>query len=207
MAEGKKSFILYSDLIHTVKRMPHDKAGALFKTILEYVNDENPVLDDLLLEIAFEPIKQQLKRDLRRFEEFKKKQSENGKLGGRPKRENPENPSLILETQKSLNDNVNVNDTDIKYIVSKGDESPTHTKEQIESFKRFQDWIKENAPRVAKMKEPFTIKQYFSLDKEGYNGESIKNLLMNMHNYKPLDKNISAYRTLTNWHKRDQNAK
>ena len=92
-------------------------------------------------------------------------------------------------------------------IVSKGDESPTHTKEQIESFKRFQDWIKENAPRVAKMKEPFTIKQYFSLDKEGYNGESIKNLLMNMHNYKPLDKNISAYRTLTNWHKRDQNAK
>ena len=82
-----------------------------------------------------------------------------------------------------------------------------YSKEQIESFKRFQDWIKENAPRVAKMKEPFTIKQYFSLDKEGYNGESIKNLLMNMHNYKPLDKNISAYRTLTNWHKREHNAK
>ena len=62
--ESKKSFILYADLIHTVSKMPSDKAGDLFKHILKYVNDEDPVTDDLIIQLTFEPIKQQLKRDL-----------------------------------------------------------------------------------------------------------------------------------------------
>jgi hypothetical protein len=116
MAEDKKSFLLYVDMIHTVRKMPPDKAGELFLTILSYVNDENPEPNDLLVEIAFEPIKQQLKRDLKKWEDFRVKQSDNGKLGGRPKKpsiekENPKNPSLLDESQKSLNVNVNVNDT------------------------------------------------------------------------------------------------
>ena len=69
MAEDKKSFLLYVDLIHTVKKLPKEKIGDLFLTILEYVNDMNPTVDDILVEIAFEPIKQQLKRDLRQWEE------------------------------------------------------------------------------------------------------------------------------------------
>lgn len=111
MAEGKKSFILYVDLIHTISKLPDDKAGQLFKHLLKYVNDEKPETDDLLLQIAFEPIKQQLKRDLREWDAFREKQRENGKLGGRPHKtetqNNPNNPSLILETQKSLNANAN----------------------------------------------------------------------------------------------------
>ncbi len=117
MAENKKSFILYADIIHTVKKMPKEKAGELFMTILSYVNDEDPTVDDLLVEVAFEPIKQQLKRDLKKWEDFKEKQSLNGKKGGRPHKglviteseENPNNPSLLDESQKSLNVNVNVN--------------------------------------------------------------------------------------------------
>ena len=46
-----------------VKKLPNDKAGELFKLILSYVNDEQPEVEDMLLEIAFEPIKQQLNRD------------------------------------------------------------------------------------------------------------------------------------------------
>ena len=46
MAENKKSFVLYTDLIHTVSKMPNDKAGELFKHILMYVNDENHLLLD-----------------------------------------------------------------------------------------------------------------------------------------------------------------
>ena len=61
MAEGKKSFLLYCDLIHTVKALPDDKAGLLFKHLLSYVNDDHPQTDDLIIKIAFEPIKQQLK--------------------------------------------------------------------------------------------------------------------------------------------------
>jgi hypothetical protein len=81
MAEHKKSFILYADLIHTVKKMPPDQAGKLFMTILEYVNDMNPVLPetDLLVDLVFEPIKQQLKRDLTAWDEVREKRSDAGK--------------------------------------------------------------------------------------------------------------------------------
>jgi len=44
MAEDKKGFLLYADLIHTIEKMPNDKAGLLFKRILNYVNDLNPVI-------------------------------------------------------------------------------------------------------------------------------------------------------------------
>jgi hypothetical protein len=139
MAENKKSFILYADLNHTLAKVPDDVAGRLFKVILEYVNDNNPTIeDDLLLEVLFEPIKQTLKRDLQRWEQFRFKQSENGKKGGRPLKnnhltdaknlhesidkqydilkieeseKNPKNPSLNLESQKSLSVSVNVSDS------------------------------------------------------------------------------------------------
>lgn len=85
--EGKKSFVLYSDIIHTVKKLPNNKAGELFKLILSYVNDENPTTKDLAVDLVFEPIKQQLKRDLKQWEETREKRSEAGKLGGRPKKQ------------------------------------------------------------------------------------------------------------------------
>ncbi len=55
MAENKKSFVLYKDIIHTVKKMPKEKQADLFVTILEYVNDENPSIDDILVDLVFEP--------------------------------------------------------------------------------------------------------------------------------------------------------
>lgn len=81
MAESKKSFILYTDLIHTVKKMPREKAGDLLVVILEYVNDLHPVVDDILVDLVFEPIKQQLKRDLQRWEDEKGVKSQNGIIG------------------------------------------------------------------------------------------------------------------------------
>ena len=87
MAENKKSFVLYADLINVVRKLPDDKKGQLFTLILEYVNDLNPITDDLLLEIAFEPIKMQLKRDLKTWESIREKRAEAGKLGGRPKKQ------------------------------------------------------------------------------------------------------------------------
>lgn len=117
MAENKKSFLLYCDLLTTVEKLPDEVAGKLFKLILGYVNDQNPSTDDLLLQIAFEPIKQQLKRDLKNWEKFRDKQSKNGKLGGRPPKtkpfkEKPENPCLNSESQKSLNVTVTATVTD-----------------------------------------------------------------------------------------------
>jgi hypothetical protein len=81
MAEDKKCFLLYADLIHTIEKMPDDKAGSLFKHILAYVNDLNPITEDLIIQLTFEPIKQQLKRDLAKYEIVKTDKSNGGKLG------------------------------------------------------------------------------------------------------------------------------
>lgn len=119
MAQDKKGFILYADLINTVSKLPDDKAGQLFKLILEYVNDLNPNVDDLLLSVAFEPIKQQLKRDLKHYESVKKARSESGKKGGRPKKQTEaKKTNAFFEKQTkakkavidNVNDNVIVND-------------------------------------------------------------------------------------------------
>ena len=68
MAENKRSFLLYTDIYYMVEKLTDEKSGQLFKHILAYVNDKNPVTDDVILQIAFEPIKQSLKRDLRKYE-------------------------------------------------------------------------------------------------------------------------------------------
>jgi len=82
MAENKKGFILYCDLIHTLEQLPNEKAGELFKHILRYVNDLNPQTDDLVTKISFEPIKQQLKRDLVKWKSTSTTRSTSGREGG-----------------------------------------------------------------------------------------------------------------------------
>ena len=110
MAENKKSFLLYSDVHHTVKKLTDEQAGKLFKHILSYVNDENPCLTDLLLEIAFEPIKQSLKRDLRKYEIIREKRSQAGKASADKRQQvltSVEQKEQVL-TNPTVNDNVNV---------------------------------------------------------------------------------------------------
>jgi len=93
MAENKKSFLLYCDLIHTVEMLSNEKAGELFNHILKYVNDENPVSDDMEIKLAFMPIKQALKRDLVKYEGIVERNRVNGSKGGRPRTQS--------ETQKT----------------------------------------------------------------------------------------------------------
>jgi hypothetical protein len=101
MAENKKGFVLYCDLIHTIKKMPDDKAGLLFKHLLSYVNDENPIIDDLLIELTFEPIKQQLKRDLDKWEVEVIKRGDSGALGNL-KRWNEDLYNQVINKELSL---------------------------------------------------------------------------------------------------------
>lgn len=89
MAQDKKSFVLYSDNYGMIKQLPDDVAGRLLKHIFSYVNDENPISDELLLNISFEPIKQSLKRDLKKFESKKEERSISGRIGNL-KRWNPD---------------------------------------------------------------------------------------------------------------------
>ena len=93
MAENKKSFMLYTDLIHTVKKMKKAHAGELFMTILEYVNDLNPDVENPIVDLVFEPIKQQLKRDLKKWEAKSVKNSESAKKRWGEKMPNDANAS------------------------------------------------------------------------------------------------------------------
>jgi uncharacterized phage protein (TIGR02220 family) len=100
MAENKNSFILYTDQRELFTKLPNEKAGELIKHIFSYVCDENPNTDDLLIDLAFSPIKQSLKRDLKKWEKYIEKQVVNGKKGGRPKtQKNPKNPTVLKKTQ------------------------------------------------------------------------------------------------------------
>lgn len=112
MAKDKKGFILYADQKSLFDQLPNDKAGELIKFIFAYVNDENPVTEDIIINLAFTPIKQQLKRDLKKFEETKEKRSEAGKAGANKRWQNIANDSKRISPIAKIadNDNVNVND-------------------------------------------------------------------------------------------------
>lgn len=70
------------------------------------------------------------------------------------------------------------------------------------SFADFQNWILVKAPRVAKMKEPFTAEEYHRLLND-FDETFICDLLEAMHNYQPLLKNYrSANKVFRNWAKR-----
>lgn len=110
MAEGKETFVLHTSIIHTIRHLKEEQQGKLFMHILKYVNDEDPETDDPLIAIAFEPIKQQLKKDLKKWKIKVEANRENGKKGGRP-RKNPlpepqpdlfeQKPSETQETQRN----------------------------------------------------------------------------------------------------------
>ena len=122
MADNKKSFILYADLIHTVKKMTKEQAGHLLMTMLEYVNDLNPVITDLTIDLVFEPIKQQMKRDLIKWDGIKDKRSQAGKASAEARKvakdmQQASTISTLVEideqtsTNSTVNDTVNVNGT------------------------------------------------------------------------------------------------
>ena len=79
MAKDKNSFLIYCDIIHTVEKLDDLQAGKLFKHLLKYVNDQKPIAEDIVTEIAFEPIRQSLKRDLIKYESIRERNSENAK--------------------------------------------------------------------------------------------------------------------------------
>ena len=124
MATNKKGFILYCDIMFTIEKLTDPQAGKLFKHILKYVNDLNPTMDEQLLELVFEPIKQQLKRDLIDWEKRIYAKSQGGKKGMQNrygKTEPVSYPKLVKDSLTRLTDNVNVivNDNDNDNVINK----------------------------------------------------------------------------------------
>ena len=108
MAENKKSIIVYAEWIELFEELEDQEAGRLIKHFFRYVNDQAPEAPDRITKLAFIPIQQTLKRDLKKYETYIDKQKANGKKGGRPKTQKTQ--AFILKPKKA--DNVNDNDND-----------------------------------------------------------------------------------------------
>lgn len=81
MAEEKKGVLVYADWIEHFEALEDDEAGQLIKHFFRYINDKNPEFPNRIVQIAFNPIKSVLKRDLQKWENKKEKSSENGRIG------------------------------------------------------------------------------------------------------------------------------
>ena len=193
MAENKKSFVLYSDSQGLINQLPDDIAGRLFKHIYAYVNDENPITDELLLNIAFEPIKMQLKRDLIKWVDIKETKSNSGNLGNL-KRYNIDLYEKVLsnnitlkeaielaKTRKNshsdivpsqdiaklaVNDNVNVNvinKIEARSQIFKDSLLQYKNKHQVNMLKEFYNYWTE--PNQSKTKMRFELEKTWSLDR------------------------------------------
>ena len=126
--QGKKSFVLYTDQREVFDELSDEDAGKLIKHIFAYVNDEDPITEDKLLKVAFLPIKTQLKRDLKIWDEKKSQRAEAGKKGGLAKSSNAKqslanlsnatNDVANLPVNVNVNVNGNVNDINKDSLIS-----------------------------------------------------------------------------------------
>jgi hypothetical protein len=117
MAKDKKSVLLYCDIIHTIEKMDNATAGEFFKHYLRYINDLNPTTDNIVVDIAFESVKQNLKRDLKKYENICERNALNGSKGGRPKK--PKKPSGLIGNPKEPKKADTDNDTDTDIDINK----------------------------------------------------------------------------------------
>ena len=179
MAENKKSFVLYADLIKSIEHLTYEEKGILFTHLLEYVNDMNPVLTDRLILTAWKPIELQLKRDLKKFEEVKAKRSVAGKRSAELRalkndEQDATNSSRVdsveqTPTNQTDNDNDNVNDNVInnKYTIN---------------FDKLLSFLNSKTGRNFKIINEATKKKYNARLKEGYTKDDILNAIINAVN-------------------------
>jgi len=108
-AGKKKAFILYHDQKGIFDKLPDEVAGKLIKHIFNFVNGEQEEISDLLLEIAFEPIKKSLERDMAKWD----KQLEQRRLAGKRSAEvRKRNATTVNDRSISSTDNVSVSVSD-----------------------------------------------------------------------------------------------
>lgn len=145
----KSGFVLYTDYLDTIQLLSESQRGILLTALMLYASGQDaPEMDGMTM-MAFSFISKQIDRDSEKYEETRKRRSEAGRMGGRPKKEEdvaeeevekeaqeeeeekakkaiafPEKQEKAkkangfsekqTKAKKADNDNVNVNDNDIK---------------------------------------------------------------------------------------------
>jgi len=135
---AKSSFVLYCDLLQKLERLTTEQKGLVFQAILEFQNGFEPQIDDPLAQLSFDFIKLDLIKNNEKYQETVNRNRLNGAKGGRPRKDNPENPlgfiksggindiqtgfdeteGLKQKPRKPDNENDNENENDIKNITA-----------------------------------------------------------------------------------------
>lgn len=173
MAENKKSFIAYCDWLETFEELEDDEAGRLVKHLFRYVNDLDPQTEDKLTRMTFIPIKQTLKRDLKKHVAVVDRNRENGLKGGRPKK--PSGLFGLIEKPKKAD--------------SDSDSDSVNEKKETQVYMSFAH-LSITKGECVKLSENYTKKQ-------------IDTILEAIQNYKPNKKYTSLYLTAKNWLKKE----
>jgi hypothetical protein len=152
MAENKKSFILYCDQKGVWDKLDDAQAGRLIKHIISYVNDDNPVAPDFITELAFEPIKQSLKRDLRKWQNQQEQRSEAGRRSAEVRKRNAQlvqrDSTTVNERSISstVNGNVSVNVNESVNVKDDGIKPPSL--EEVIAYFEENGYTKESATKM-----------------------------------------------------------
>lgn len=141
---SKNSFVLYTEQRAILNKLTDEQAGKLIKAIYEYV-DTGEIKDiDPVIDIVITPFITVLDKDLKKYEETKKKRAEAGAKGGKQTQANAkdrkqskanalndkqneadESKDKQSQTNQAVYDNeyVNVNDNDISKEINKENSS------------------------------------------------------------------------------------
>ena len=109
---SKPSFIMYKEWREFLGLLSPEDLAALFLAVFNYQCD-GAVCDDLsnMAKIAFTIMKNQFDRDTAKYEEKQQKMSDNGKMGGRPKKAIGFSENQT-KAKKAVNENVNDNENE-----------------------------------------------------------------------------------------------
>ena len=193
MAENKKSFVLYADLIKSIEHLTYEEKGILLTHLLEYVNDMNPILTDRLILTAWNPIELQLKRDFKKYEEVKEKRSIAGKRSAelRALKNDEQNStnSTSVESVKQCStnstDNDNDNVTDNVNVINNNNIN----------FDKLLSFLNSKTGRNFKVINDVTKKKYKARLKDGYTKDDILNAIINAVNSEYHKENGFKYLT------------
>ena len=109
---GKKSFVLYHTFLNQLRLLSDEERGKWITAVFEY-EATGKISEDLppIVTMAFSIVKDTLDRDREAYEEKCAKNMANGRLGGRPKKDQ-KTDRFFGEPKKADNDSDNENDNE-----------------------------------------------------------------------------------------------
>jgi hypothetical protein len=117
MADGKNTIVFYRDWKEIFESLSDKDCAELIRHIFRYVNDEEPETKNKIVEAVFIPIKNTLKRDLKKWESIRKKRSDAGKASAEKRQQVSTSVESVEQTSTNptVSDNVivSVSDNDI----------------------------------------------------------------------------------------------